>query len=135
MVVDDGERGGSADGDPRKRGADEVQSREEIEVGREAEMAGDGCGDETPDQIAGDIACDVGGEGAGLLFGIAIFSEVGERQREGGGHTQALRNPQQGEGRQVGRMREQGCRDRQHDKAGDDPETAIDVTAKERHPR
>ena len=43
--------------------AKQVERGEEIEIGGEAKMVGDGGGEKPPDQVARHVAGDVGGEG------------------------------------------------------------------------
>ncbi len=49
-------------GEIDERRAGEIEQREEIEIGGEAEMIGDAGGDQPPDEIARHVAGDVGGK-------------------------------------------------------------------------
>ena len=80
---------------PDQRGADRLSSGEDIEIGGEAQMVGDAGRHQAAEQVAGDVAGDVGGERAGGVGCAAVLAEIGERQREGGRHAQALHDAQQ----------------------------------------
>ena len=58
-------------------------------------MVGDGRGHQPPEEVARDVAGDVGGGGRGGVGGAAALAEIGERQREGGRHAEALRHAQE----------------------------------------
>ena len=53
-------------------------------------MVGDGRGNQPPDQVARDIAGDIGGKRAAGVHRAALLAEIGERQREGRRHAQPL---------------------------------------------
>ncbi len=85
----------AVDGERDERRTGEVEQREGVEVRGEAEMVRQARREEPADQIARDIARDVGGEGAGGIGRAAVLAEIGQRQREGSGHEDALGNAQQ----------------------------------------
>ena len=101
------------DGEIDQHRAGEIEQREEIEIRRQAEIVGDRGRDQPADQIAGDVAGDVGGERAAGIHRAALLAEIGQRQREGRRHAQALRDAQHREDGEVGRDREQRGRDRE----------------------
>ena len=68
----------------------EIQKGEKIEVRGETKRFAHSCRNQATDQIASYIAGDVGGEGAACVGHAALLAEIGERQREGGGHAKAL---------------------------------------------
>ena len=76
-------------------------------------MIGDRGRDQAADQIARDIAGDVGGEGATGVGCAALLAQISQRERKGGRHAKALRDPQHSECGQIWRNREQRGRDRE----------------------
>ena len=119
-------------GEIHERGAGEIERREEIEVRRQPEMIGHRRGDEPSDEIAGDIAGDVGGRSRGGVDRTRMFAEIGERQREGGRHAQALDDAQRREHGEVGRAREQRGRNRENDETDQNAEPLVDLFAEDR---
>ena len=135
----------AASGEPRRRrprhrlraaevkktehGAGEVERGQDIEVRRQAEMVGERRRHQAAEQVARDVAGDVGREGAGRVRSAALFGEVRERQREGRRHEKALGDAQRREGGEVGRHREQGGRDREQRQADQDAAPAVDLPA------
>ena len=101
-------------GEIDEQGTRQVENSEEIEIRREPEMIGHRCGDEPADEIARDIAGDIGRRRCRGIDRARMFAEIGECQGEGRGHAQALYDTQHCEHRQVWRAREQSGRDRQH---------------------
>src|SRR5215475_161541 len=87
--------------------AGEVENRKNVEVCGQAQMIGDRRGHEAADQIACDIARDVGGKSAGSVGGGVLLAEVGERQCEGRSHEDALGDTKKGEGAEPGSHRQQ----------------------------
>jgi len=53
-------------------------------------MIGDRGGDQSAEKVRGDIARDVGREGARSVCGAAMLAEIGEGECEGASHEQAL---------------------------------------------
>ena len=100
-------------------------------------MIGHGGGDQPPDQIARNVAGDVGGKRAGRVGGAVMLAEIGKREGEGGGHAQPLRHAEQSEGGEVWRMRKQSGRDREHEQAEQDAHAPVDRAAEiaDREPR
>ena len=96
-------------------------------------MVGDGGREQAAEQVAGDVAGDVGGERPGGIAGAAVLAEIGQGQRERRRHEHALRDPQRGEGGEVGGGREQHGRDRQQRQADDDAAAPVDPAAEEGH--
>ena len=74
--------------------AGEIEQREEIEIRCQAEAVGDRGGNQPADQVARDIAGDIGRERAAGVHRAALFAEIGERQRKRRRHAQALRDAQ-----------------------------------------
>ena len=95
-------------------------------------MIDEGRGHEPADQVARDVARDVGGESTGRVGGAAFLAEVGQRQREGRGHEDALHDAQQREGAEPGRHRQQRRRYRQQREADKDPQPAVDLAGEQR---
>ena len=114
-----------------QRRAGKVQQREEIEVRCQPERVGDGRRHQPPDQVAGDVAGDIGGERAAGVHRAALLAEIGQRQRERRGHAQPLRDAQDRERREIGRARQQRGRDREQDQAQENAEPAVDMRAEE----
>ena len=75
-------------------------------------MIGDAGRYQPADQVARDIAGDVAGERAAGVHRAALFAEIGKRQREGRRHAEPLHDPQDREGGEIRRHREQRGRDR-----------------------
>ncbi len=65
-------------------------------------MVGDRGRHQPAEQITGDIARDVRGEGAGCVRRAAFLAEIGEHQGEGRRHEDALSDAQGGEDHEVG---------------------------------
>ena len=97
----------------RERRAQEVQRGKGQEIAGDAEVVDQRGGAQPPDEVARDIAGDIGGEGAGQVLGGRMFAQMGEGQRECGGHAQALRDAQRGEDGEIGREGESRRRRRQ----------------------
>jgi hypothetical protein len=114
------------DGEIDQRRTGEVERREEIEIPGEAKAVGDRRRDQPADKVAGDIAGDVRGKCAAGVHRAALLAEIGEGEREGGCHAQALRDPQGGEDRKIGRAAA-GRGHRLHDKVIRMPRQAIEV--------
>ncbi len=60
-----------------------------------------------------------------------MLAEIGQRQRKGRRHAQPLQDAQDGEHREIGRVREQRGRDRKQNKAQQNAEPAVDMRAEE----
>ena len=89
--------------------------------------------DQPADQVACDVAGDVGGKRAAGIHRAALLAQIGERERERRSHEQALGDAQSREDRQIGCHGEQGSRDRQQEQTDQDAEPAVDPLAEERH--
>jgi hypothetical protein len=87
-------RSGTRDREVDEHGAREVERGEEVEVPGQAEMVDECSRDKAADQIARDIAGDVGSKGPGGVRRAALLAEIGEGEREGRGHAQPLRDTQ-----------------------------------------
>jgi len=96
-------------------------------------MVGDARGHQPADQVARDIAGDVGGERAARVHRAAFLAEIGKRERECGGHAEPLCDPQDRECREVRRGRQQSGRNGEHAKAHQNPEAPVDPPAEQRH--
>jgi hypothetical protein len=119
--------GGALEGPGGERGPDEVQRGEGEKVSREAEVVGEEGGRKPAEKIARDIAGDVGGEGARDVAGASVLAEIGERQGEGRGHAEALRDAQGPEYGEVWREGEERSRDRKRAQAHDHAHPAVDA--------
>jgi hypothetical protein len=113
--------------------AGEVHSGKEIEIPCQAEVVGDRCREQAADEVAGDVASDVGGERAAGIGVAALFPEIRQGQRECRGHAEALADAQQHEHRQVRRDREQCRRDRERDQAQQNAHATVDSYANQRY--
>ena len=116
-----GERAGShlhhwrglRDGVIDEHRAREIERRKEVEIRGKAEVVSDRGRHQAANEIARDIAGDVGGKGATGVGGAALLAQISEREREGGCHTKALQNPEHSECGQIRYNREQRGRDRE----------------------
>ena len=84
-----------------------------------------------PDQVARDVAGDIGRERAAGIHRTALFAEIGQRQRKRRCHAEALRNAQHGEDGQIRRARQQRRGDREQDQAQENAEPPVDMRAEE----
>lgn len=114
------------DGEPDQHGAAEVERGEDPEIRSQPQMVDHAGGQQAAEQIGGDVARDVGGKGAGGIGGAGVLAEVGERQREGRRHAEALDDAQQGEERQARHGGEQRGRQRQDREAEQDAAAPVD---------
>ena len=94
------------------------------------------------DQIARDVAGDIGGKGARRLRGAALLCEVRERERECGRHKQALQHAQSRKAAESWRVREEDSRNCERREGEHHALAALDVAAVEgdteaadRHPQ
>ena len=110
-------------------GAGKVEHGEPIEGRAEPEVIGEAGGEEPAEEVARDVAGDVGREGAGRVHGVAMLAEIGEGEREGRGHAQPLRDPQQREGRKVRRRGEERGRNREQSETRQDAAAPVDAAA------
>ena len=88
---------------------------------------------QSPEEVARDVAGNVGGEGAGGILGAAVLGEIGEGQGERGGHEHTLDDAQDGKDGQTGCHRQQRGRDREQRQAKQYALAPIDVAAQQRH--
>jgi len=58
-----------------------------------------------------------------------LFAEIGERQRKGRRHAQALGDSQQGEDRKIGCRGQQAGRDRKHSETDENAKPPVDMRA------
>src|SRR5262249_54322991 len=72
----------------------QIQDGEEVEACRKAEQIGDRGSNEAPNQIAGDNACDIGGQRRRRLFRTATLSQIRHGQSECSSHEHALKDPE-----------------------------------------
>jgi hypothetical protein len=108
-----------------------LSSAKEVEVRGQPERIDDRGRHQPPDQIAGDVAGDVGRERAACIHLIALLAEIGQRQRKGRGHAEALRNTQDREHTEIGGARQQRGGNREQNQAQENAEPAVDVRAQE----
>ena len=119
------------DGEVDQHRAGKIEQREEVEVRGQSERI-DQCGrHQPPDQIAGDVAGDIGGERAACIHRTALLAEIGQRQRKRRGHAEALRDAQDREHGEIGGARQQRGGDREQDQADENAEPAVDMRAQE----
>ena len=85
--------------------------------------------DQATEQIARDIAGDVGREGAGGVGSAALLAQVSERQGKGGRHAKALRDTKHRKHGQVRRDCQQRGRERQQGETNQDAKSPVDVLA------
>ena len=83
------------------------------------------------EQVARDVAGDIGGERACRVRRAAAFGQIRQREREGRRHAQPLRDAQEGKRHQIGGYREQQRRDREQGQTGQDAAPTIDAMAEE----
>ena len=119
------------DGEIDQHRAGEIEQREEIEIRGQPERVDDRGRHQPADQVAGDVAGDIGRERAAGVHRAALLAEIGQRQRERRRHAQALRDAQDREDGEVGRARQQRGRDREQDEAHENAEPPVDVRAEE----
>ena len=119
------------DGEVDQHRAGKIEQREEIEVRGQPERIDDGGRHQPPDQIAGDVAGDIGGERAACVHRTALLAEIGQRQRKRRRHAEALRDAKDRENGEIGRARQQRGGDREQDQACENAEAAIDMRAQE----
>jgi hypothetical protein len=117
------------DGEVHQHCAGKIEQREEIEVRGQPERIDGGGRHQPPDQVARDIAGDIGRERAARVHRTALFAEIGQRQRERRGHAEALRDAQDRERGEIGGARQQRGGDREQDQAQENAEPAVDVWA------
>ena len=65
---------GSRNGEINEHSAHEIETRKEIEIGSEPQVIGDASRDEPPDEIASDVAGDVGRKCAAGVRGAAYLA-------------------------------------------------------------
>ncbi len=121
------------DGEIHQHRAGKIQQSEEIEIRCQPEIVHDGGGNQPADQVARNIAGDIGRERAAGVHRTALFAEIGQRQRKGRRHAQALDNTKHREHGQVRRDGQQGGWNSEKGKAEENAEPAIDVLAQEPH--
>ena len=110
----------------------EIEGREDVEIRCQAEMVGHRGRDQSADQIARDVAGDVGRECASRVLGTARLAEIRERECERGRHEHALSDAQQSEAREIGCGGKQRGRNREQRQAEQDAEPPVDAAAEER---
>ena len=120
--------------EPDQRRAREIQHRQRQERGLQAKMIGEPRRQQPPEQVAGDVAGDIGRESAGGVAHAAMLAEVREGEREGGGHAQPLRDAQRREDGEVRRNGQERRRERQKGQADQDATPPVDTTAEVGHP-
>ena len=128
-------RHGRADGEIDQHRAGKIQGREQVKVGGEAKMVGDASRHQPADQIAGDIAGDIGRERAARIHRAALLAEIGERQSEGRRHAEPLHDAQNGERGEIRSNREQRRRNRQHAETGENAQPPVDIVQSPLHPK
>ena len=106
-------RRGPCDGVVNKHRAHEIERRKEVEIRGKAEVVSDRRRDQPANQIACDIASDVGGKSAASVGCTALLAQISERECECGCHTKALQDPEHSECGQIRCNREQRGRDRE----------------------
>ena len=111
--------------------AGKVEQCKEIEIRRQPHAVDHGGGYQPPDQIAGDVAGDVGRERAARVHRTALLAEIGQRQRKRRCHAEALRDAQRGKHHQIRCARQQRGGDREQDQAQQNAEPAVDMRAQE----
>src|SRR5215469_15522917 len=77
-----------------EKGAGNVEYGEKIEVRRHTPMMDECRGHQASEEVAGDVAGNIGGKGSGGVLGTALLGKIGERERERRGHEQALDDAQ-----------------------------------------
>ena len=100
-------------GEVHQHRAGQIEQREEVEVRRQPERVDDRGRHQPSDQIAGDVAGDIGRKRAAGVHRAALFAEIGQRQRKGRRHAQALQDAKDREGGEVRRARQQRGGDRE----------------------
>ena len=75
------------DGVVDQRRASNIEQREQVEIRCQAKTAGDTCGQQSADQIAGDIPRDVRRERSPGIHRAALLAKIGQRQRESRCHA------------------------------------------------
>ena len=96
-------------------------------------MIGEPRRQEAPEQVAGDVAGDIGRKRPGGVGHAAMLAEVCEGQRESRGHAQPLPDPQRRKGGEVRRDREERRRQRQHGEGDEDAAPSVDGAAEVGH--
>ena len=109
----------------------EIECREEVEIRGETEVVRNRRRYETANEVARDIASDVGGEGATGVGCAALLAQICKRERKGRCHANALRDAQRSEGGEIRCNREQRGRDREGGQADQDAKPAVDTLAEQ----
>ena len=115
------------DGEIHQNRAGEIQQSEEIEIRCQPEGVHDRCGNQAADQVARDVAGDIGRKRATGIHRTALLAEIGQRQRERRCHAQALRDAKNREYSEVGRNRQQGRGNSEQGETQENAEPPIDV--------
>ena len=90
-------------------------------------MIGDAGRDQPSDQVARNIAGDVGGEGRGRILRAVMLAEIGKGEGEGRGHAQALQDTQNRKCGEVWCVSEQRRRDREQHEADENAAPPVDA--------
>jgi len=91
-------------------------------------MIGDRGGDQSAEKVRGDVARNIGREGARRIRGTAMLAEIGEGEREGASHEQALHDAQRRKAREPGSHRQQQRRKYERGEAQQDSAPAVECS-------
>jgi len=119
------------DGEVDQHSPGKIEQCKEVEVRCQPERIGYRCRDEPANQVARNVAGDVGRKSAARIHRAALLAEIGECQRKGGSHAEALADAKDREDGQVWRACQQRRRHRKQNQAHEDAEFAIDMRAEE----
>src|SRR5262249_20870511 len=125
-------RSRARNGEVDEDSACEIERREKIKIPGEPQMIGKRRRHQAADEIARNIAGDVGGEGAGGGGSAAVLSQIGELQGKGGGHARARRDTKQRKRGKVGGDSKERSRQRQQGEPHQYAGSPLDVSAEYR---